>query len=293
MKYIPEYPAFSPLSWEMYDDLYPSLNNLKDGISEFTFPGLFLFRFKYNYHISRVGEKILILTGEYQNKTFFSTPGVMPEKPVLDALFDTYKVWKNIPPSIAEKEGEAIASWGYAIEEDRNNFDYLYDRKELAELSGKKFHKKKNLVNSFVSSYQHEIKPLDSFTRDDALSVLDQWRETREDEGDYRAAKEALQSLERLPLTGIVVYVDGKPAGWTLGETIAAGTMFAVHYEKGLDDYHGIYQFVNQAFAASLPDTVVTLNREQDMGEPGMRQAKMTYRPCGFVQKCTAVRTAQ
>ncbi|MDR1748541.1 MAG: DUF2156 domain-containing protein [Spirochaetaceae bacterium] len=275
----------------MYDDLYPSLNNLSDGISEFTFPGLFLFRFKYNYHISRIGENVLILTGEYRKKTFFSTPSAVPEKPILDALFDKYRVWKNMPPSIVETEGAIITSWGYSIEEDRNNFDYLYDRKELAELSGKKFHKKKNLVNSFVSSYQHEIKPLDCVTRDDALAVLEQWRGGREDEGDYSSAKEALQYLEKLPLTGIIVYADGKPAGWTLGEPLAAGTMFAVHYEKGLDGYHGIYQFVNQAFAAGLPDTVITINREQDMGEPGMRQAKMTYRPCGFVKKCTAVKT--
>ena len=63
--------------------------------------------------------------------------------------------------------------------------------------------------------------------------------------------------------------------------------MFAVHFEKAIEEYKGIYQFVNQAFAASLPRFFTLINREQDLGNEGLRQAKMTYRPCGYVQKYT------
>jgi hypothetical protein len=66
--------------------------------------------------------------------------------------------------------------------------------------------------------------------------------------------------------------------------------MFAVHFEKALEEFKGIYQFVNQAFAASLPESYIHINREQDLGDEGLRQAKMTYRPAGFVRKFTGTR---
>jgi hypothetical protein len=61
--------------------------------------------------------------------------------------------------------------------------------------------------------------------------------------------------------------------------------MFGIHFEKGIDEYKGIYQYINQNFAASLDEHYVYINREQDLGDEGLRQAKMTYRPIGFVRK--------
>ncbi|GHU99931.1 hypothetical protein FACS189483_09680 [Spirochaetia bacterium] len=79
--------------------------------------------------------------------------------------------------------------------------------------------------------------------------------------------------------------MEGRPAAYCLGESLARGRMFAVHFEKGIDEYKGIYQYINQAFAASLPGYYTHINREQDLGDEGLRQAKETYRPVGFVRK--------
>ena len=70
-----------------------------------------------------------------------------------------------------------------------------------------------------------------------------------------------------------------------LGEPAAAGTMFIIHYEKTIPDMKGLYQFINMDFARSLPPEITLINREQDLGDPGLRQAKLTYRPCGYVTK--------
>jgi hypothetical protein len=64
--------------------------------------------------------------------------------------------------------------------------------------------------------------------------------------------------------------------------------MFAIHFEKAIDKYKGIYQYMNQAFAAALPRFFTYINREQDLGDEGLRQAKMTYRQNGFVKKYSA-----
>jgi len=82
--------------------------------------------------------------------------------------------------------------------------------------------------------------------------------------------------------------VDGAPAGYCLGESVAKGRMFAIHFEKALDRYKGIYQFMNKSFAGALPRFFAYINREQDLGDEGLRQAKMTYRPAGFVKKYSA-----
>jgi len=66
---------------------------------------------------------------------------------------------------------------------------------------------------------------------------------------------------------------------------LASGSVFLVHFEKGVDSYRGVYQFVNRATARALPETVRFINREQDLGDEGLRQAKMTYRPESLVKK--------
>jgi hypothetical protein len=81
--------------------------------------------------------------------------------------------------------------------------------------------------------------------------------------------------------------VEKRPAAYVLGEELARGRMYAIHFEKALSEYKGLYQFVNRSFAAILPETYELINREQDLGDPGLRQAKLSYRPVDFVRKYT------
>ena len=320
---IPCYPDFIPLDLDLKEILHPRLSLTFDGVSEFTFAGLYLFRKRYNYRISRhreeggfiiSGEQILTETSDALNepeittkKTFFMTPCSMPDSETLASLFSTHDYWKNISDNIlkqcldnytCEKLHEnntetsfLIPELNLIIEEDRDNFDYLYNRSDLAELSGKKFHKKKNHVNNFLQSYpDHEQKPMSRELIPKAIDILDRWKQNtfmRGKEGDYIAAKEALELFDSLTLKGTVFFINSKPAAYCLGESISRGRMFAIHFEKANEEYRGIYQFMNQVFAASLPRFFTLINREQDLGNEGLRQAKMTYRPCGFVKKYT------
>ena len=278
--------------------MHPRLSLTADGVSEFTFSGLYLFRDRYRYLISRNGDNgNFIISGEQpvgadQGKKFFMTPCGAPDWETLEALFKTHDYWKNISESVLSPVREEFQARGAVFEEDRDNFDYLYYRNDLAELAGKKFHKKKNHVNQFLNTYpEHEQRPLTAALIPAAVEILERWWQDKfaatGSDGDYLAAKEALDLFETLPQRGAVFFIGGKPAGYCLGESIARGRMFAVHFEKAIDEYKGVYQFVNQAFAASLPRFFTLINREQDLGSEGMRQAKMTYRPCGFVQKYT------
>lgn len=281
---IPCFPDFVPLSLGFVDSLHPRLSLTIDGVSEFTFSGLYLFRDKYHYKIS-LNNGGFIISGEDKSGAFFMTPCDAPDRGTLTALFETHDYWKNISDAVYASLYEKHPDMEILITEDRNNYDYLYNRDDLAQLSGKKYHKKKNLVNQFLNSYNDfELRPMTSALVPAAVEVLDRWRDIKGD-GDYSPAREALEFFDSLKLHGAVLFVAGKPAAWCLGESIARGRMFVIHFEKAIDEYKGIYQFLNQVFAASLPRFFSWINREQDLGNEGLRQAKMTYRPCGFVIK--------
>jgi hypothetical protein len=285
---IPCYPNFVPLTLEAGEEMRFRLSQLPDGVSEYTFANLFLFRKQYQYRVARVLDKTFVISGEEGGKRFFMTPCAVPGRGVLEGLFATHDYWKGISDSVLIPNQEHLAEWGIVIAEDRNNFDYLYLRSDLAELPGKRYHKKRNLVNQFANYYAHEERPLTPELVPQAIRVLDRWREDKGLEGDYAAARESLELFAELGLRGAVYYVNGEPAGWCLGESLAAGRMFAIHFEKAIDTYKGVFQYINQSFAASLPESFAYINREQDLGDEGLRQAKLSYRPSGFVRKHTA-----
>jgi hypothetical protein len=291
---IPAYPDFAPLGLDHRDELHPQLSLTPDGVSEFTFSGLYLFRNRYQYRISRDPDTGFIVSGEQpadqdaagRREKFFMTPCAAPGEKTLASLFESHDYWKNISPTVLAGAGETLERLGLEPVEDRNNFDYLYFRSDLAELAGKKFHKKKNLVNAFRNAYpNHAMRFLEPDLIPQAREVLERWKADKGEAGDYTAAREALDLFSFLKLRGALFYVNGTPAGWCLGESIAKGRCFAIHFEKAVDGIKGIYQYMNQAFAASLPRFFTYINREQDLGDLGLRQAKETYRPCDFVRK--------
>jgi len=290
---LPSFPRFAEISLEQKELLQDPLKNTADGISEFTFSNLYLFRRRYAYKVSMfynilTKSEEFIISGEREGKKFFSCPFSCPPAEILRELFNTHDYWKNIGESIIASSGEFLENEGIKIGEDRDNFDYLYLRGDLAELGGKKFHKKRNLVNAFLLSYpDHSSVPLSASLIKDAAAVLKDWEERSGDSGDYIAASESLELFDEFQLEGRLVYVNGRPAAFCSGESVAGGKMFALHFEKAIDEYKGIYQFVNQDFARNLSESYTYINREQDLGDEGLRQAKMTYRPCAFVKKHT------
>jgi len=280
---IPAYPEMAEITLGMRPSLHPAFKKLGSGVSEFTFASIYLFRKTHNYSISALGGSNYIITGRDGDRPFFMLPFGLPDTEVLRGLFERFSSMKCVTVAQAPE----LIKAGFPVSEDRDNFDYLYARSDLSTLAGRRFHRKKNLVNFFTGHYNYEGRPLLDEYIPDALSVLEGWRAERDSDGDYPAAKEALAMCTPLQLCGGIYYVDGKPAAYTLGEELGPKT-FAVHFEKGLDRYKGLMQFVNLSFASILTGLYDTVNREQDLGDEGLRKAKMSYRPAGFIKKYRA-----
>ena len=279
-----EYPESIEVSLALRPLLHPMFQGLAEGISEFTFANIYLFREAHQYRFSRLTDGTLIILGEDGGQRFFMSPFGVPDKPLLHRLMHDHSRMK----CVSTTQKPLLQAMGFIVTEDRDNFDYLYLRQELAELTGRKFQKKRNLIKAFVNNYHYEGRPLLDEYLPDALSILEAWRNEHDSLGDYSAAREALEKSEELQLCGGIYYADGMPAAYSLGEELACGTSFVIHFEKALNRYKGLYQFVNQAFASIISDPYTTLNREQDLGQEGLRHAKLSYRPSGFVEKFLA-----
>ena len=292
---LPIYPDSEPISFELKNEISKRLLEANRGISEFTFANLFLFRNHYSYRVSdyqyKDGSKTLLILGKEPEgnpqKCFVMLPEPLKDMHLINTLLEEYCYIKNVDEDWAETHRIELESHGFCVEQDRNNFDYLYSRKDLADLQGKKFHKKRNLVNAFINNYAYEEKRIDPAHKEDLYTILTAWLAEREsgDSGDYAAAYEAIEHMEELGLRGCLTYVDGKPSAYSMGESIAQGEQFAIHFEKAHGNYKGIYQFINKSFAAMMPSGIIMINREQDLGDPGLRQAKMSYRPTGYIKK--------
>ncbi len=177
----------------------------------------------------------------------------------------------------------------------RDYFDYIYRRQDLAELKGKNYQPKRNHVNKFKKEYRFDFQPLTPELIPECLLFEAEWcmkhgcEENENIRNERQALTFALDHYNELPLSGAVIHVEGKIAAFTFGAPISHDT-FGIHFEKADISLDGAYSIINQQFAASLPEQYLWLNREEDMGIPGLRQAKTSYHPAKLLEKCRAVK---
>jgi hypothetical protein len=176
------------------------------------------------------------------------------------------------------------------VVEDRESFDYLYLREELALLPGNRFHKKKNRINYFIARHRHETHVYSAEHLCGCLQLLDEWGRVAEVEGnrsfglEMDATAEALAQAGSLGLEGVVVTVEGVVRAFAVGERLNRDTAVC-HFEKADHFMEGLSQLVNREFARLLFTECRYINREQDLGEPGLRNAKLSYHPVELVKK--------
>lgn len=180
---------------------------------------------------------------------------------------------------------------GLSIGEERGNWDYVYNVGELIDLKGNRFHKKKNLLNQFKRNYNYQYLPLSLDMTAQAMGLQSDWCTWRDCESsdtlsaENRSIQKILTAWERLDnLTGGAITVNGKLIAYTIAEPLTKH-MILIHFEKANPDFKGSYQAINQMFLAHLTGKYSTVNREQDLDDKNLRQAKLSYQPTGFLKK--------
>ncbi|HWR04459.1 MAG TPA: phosphatidylglycerol lysyltransferase domain-containing protein [Humidesulfovibrio sp.] len=174
--------------------------------------------------------------------------------------------------------------------EARDHFDYVYSVPELIELKGNKFHKKKNLLHQFEKSNIFEYTPMQADCVEEVLDMQAEWHGWQEHPSEAlvaenQAISRVLKNFDRLgSLMGGTIRIGGKVVAYTVGEKLDKETI-VIHFEKGDTRFKGIYQAINKHFLEAQEDRFSLVNREQDLGDEGLRKAKLSYNPVQFMQK--------
>lgn len=188
----------------------------------------------------------------------------------------------------------------FTIEPNRNFADYIYTRDKLINLSGKKLQSKRNHINKFKSLYpQYTYRPLTEDLIPQCLELEKQWRKVSKDDTDeqdldeslsieLRSMTRAFHRWDRLGLTGGTIWVNDKLVAFTFGCPINQ-TTFDVCVEKADVNYEGSFSIINQEFVKHLPEQYCYINREEDMGNEGLRRAKLSYHPDILLEKNTVM----
>ena len=178
----------------------------------------------------------------------------------------------------------------FCIKEDRDNFDYLYEAQKLMTLSGKKLHSKKNHYNSFTRTYDYEVVEIkDEKVINDVSFAAEKWYEETEEKDiklfyELIAIKNIVNNMNLLNLKGVAVYVDGKVAAFSIGESLNE-KLAIIHIEKGDKNINGIYSFIAKTLIDKCFSNAEIINREQDLGIDGLRKSKMSYYPLRLEKK--------
>ena len=177
----------------------------------------------------------------------------------------------------------------YVFEENRDAFDYIYLRSDLADLSGKKYHSKRNHISAFSKKHDWVFKPITPDNTADVKLCAEKWyKENADKEDKYlrcekRGIYTILDNMELLGVRGGAIYVGGDVVAFTLGSRIS-DEIFDIHIEKALPDYAEGYTVINREFARTLTEYKY-IYREDDMGLDGLRRAKLSYKPSILLKK--------
>ncbi|GAM08090.1 hypothetical protein OR1_00361 [Geobacter sp. OR-1] len=287
---LPKFPDRRPIALDDKPLLDRIFADLQPAVSELTFAGLYLFRQAHDYRLSLVNDSLVVLGKGYDGEDRFLPPLTGDIPGALRVLFASGLTLYGADDDFAE---HYLNDEKLTVLEDRDAFDYLYLRRDLAELPGNRYHKKKNRINYFSSRHDHAVELFAERHATGCLDLLEEWLRVRGGEVpasallEVEATAEGIKMAANLGLEGVVVLVDGAVRAFALGEQLNATTSVC-HFEKGDPFMEGVSPLVDREFNRVLFTGCSHVNREQDLGEPGLRGAKLSYHPVGFVKKYRA-----
>lgn len=270
--------------------------------SHFTFTNFYMWR--EPYHIQWAEEDgILYMICEWEGQHMAIQPFCDEDRwqEAVDAFLAYFKEqgWPFYFTGLEKPFVEFLAGYkgaAFTIEDDRDNWDYVYEAEKLTTLSGRKLHSKKNHLNAFRKLYpEAEYLPI----TDDIITAckieLNNWYKLRlQDEPDdpfiaweRKAILEILNDYEYFKLKGGAIRLDNRIIAFTFGEPLNADTA-VIHVEKADPNIRGAYPAINQGFVANAWQDMTYINREEDMGHEGLRKAKESYKPFKMVEKFNA-----
>ena len=245
-----------------------------------------------NYHYILKDDNLIIYS-KINNQIRFRPPSGKQKKYVFDQVIKlAQKENSDYPFGVIDKYTKNFLEKNYPklkFTEHRDYFDYVYLSSDLANLKGSNYAKTRNRLNKFKKNFGFSIEKISQDNLKEINEFLKRWCLWKDCESDpilENEKKAILYSMSHffdLKLSGIAIRINGKIESIAVYEKMNPDTAI-VHYEKSSPDYDGLYKAINQETAKIIEKDLTYINRESDMGIPGLRKAKLSYRPHHMVE---------
>ena len=171
----------------------------------------------------------------------------------------------------------------YDIFESRNEFDYIYNSSDLINLSGKKYHSKRNHISSFSKKHNWHYEEISNTNLESVKRCAKKWYSQYNDmdeelKNEMHGVELMLDNMDTLDIAGGAIVVNDEIVAFTLGSAINE-QIYNIHTEKALSGFDTAYSVINREFAARNLADYQYINREDDLGIEGLRRAKLSYKP--------------
>lgn len=267
--------------------------------SECNFTYMFMWRKSYGI-VWTVVDDYLCLLGRHDGLIYALSPYGAADPARWAAVLDKMRAWfegQNRPFIMRglSREGLTLLEQArpgvFQVTPERNAFDYVYNARDLIELSGAKYRNKRNHLNQFRKYCpDYAYQPLTADLVPQCIACEEEWCRQRDCDHEpglaveREAIMELLTNFGRLDYQGGVIMIAGKVVAFTLGERLNDDTA-VIHVEKADPDIPGLYTAINQEFCRHAWQDMRFINREEDMGLPGLRKAKQSYHPVKMVER--------
>lgn len=209
------------------------------------------------------------------------------------ATAESKKMYLGIMSEEIAKKIDQLFPGRYKIDFDRDHSDYLYLVEDMAQLKGKKFHRKKNHLNGFIKNFEFTYEPIDERNLEECREMNKRWLtdKLKNDESfkeslllESGAIEFAFDHYNQFGFMGGLIRINDQVEAFTFGEPLNRDT-FLVHVEKANEQFRGLYTAITQQFAQRELSDYTYINREEDMGIEGLRQSKLSFYPVEIYHK--------
>lgn len=285
--------SFRPFTWQDKNTYSQFFKASPVHYAEYSFFGLWSWLHAYPLEIA-YDENLCWL------KSVGPLPGIFGPAGNWDSITDWDKTLAHFKPGdviydVPAKVREILDGRdGLRFTPDRDQFEYVYSVKDMIALKGKAYAHKRNRVRAFLDGYEWDYEEITPQVFDELIDFQEKWRVHREgtmtpDEAlslddEDKAIRNALDKWTEFPFIGGLLRVEGRIIAYTIAEELDPENL-DVRFEKAYGEYAGSYQAINYMFLKNQASQYKFVNREEDMGELGLREAKESYNPAFMLEK--------
>lgn len=268
--------------------------------SDFNFVSMWSWDVKEEIEIAELHNNLIVRLSDYlTGDPVYSFLGNNQTTETVEKLLEFAKqqTGLNVLKYVPEDSLQGLDTSRFIVQEDRDHFDYIYSLEELATLKGHKFESKRGFLHRFLKHFpefaMERINLLDPSIQKKIVALNDVWTKNKLVHGKNPQSTNEALALERLfisaehfNIVAFGLFIKNELAGFTIDEFIGESSYALSHFIKGDIDVVGIFPMLLYASCADFLKAGRHLfNYEQDLGLPGLRKAKESYRPVTYLRK--------